>query len=196
MIDPGHGGEDAGAIGNGKIYEKDLNLSIAEILCELLHANGIPTVMTRTEDILLYDPTSDHQGKKKIQDLATRRRIAESYGDAVFISIHMNAFPDPRYGGLQVYYSGNHPGSKLLASKIQSTAKKLLMPKNHRAVKEGDESIYLLDRLECPSVLIECGFLSNTEDLSNLSDPSYQKKMAIALFLAITEYFEKEDALS
>ncbi len=196
VIDAGHGGEDGGAVGQGEIYEKDVNLAIAEMLCEMLRVNGIPTVMTRTEDILLYDPASDHQGKKKIQDLATRRQIAESYENAVFVSIHMNAFPDSRYGGLQVYYSPNDEGSESLAKEIQLLTKELLLPENNRAVKQADRSIYLLDRLECPAVLVECGFLSNPEDLANLSDPLYQRKMAFSLCLAISEYLEKEAARS
>ena len=196
VIDPGHGGEDGGAVGKGDIYEKNVNLAIAQMLCDMLRANGLPTVMTRTEDILLYDPTSDHHGKKKIQDLATRRQIAESYDNAVFVSIHMNAFPDSRYGGLQVYYSKNNPDSENLAKEIQLLTKNLLLPQNDRAVKPADGSIYLLDRLECPSVLVECGVLSNPEDLANLSNPIYQKKMALSLCLAISEYLEKEASLS
>ena len=196
IIDPGHGGEDGGAVGKGGIYEKDLNLAISQMLCELLRANGIPAIMTRSEDVLLYDPTSDHQGKKKIQDLATRRQIAESYENAVFVSIHMNAFPDSRYGGLQVYYSKNHASSEALAGSIQSLTKELLLPSNQRSIKPDDGSIYLLDRLRCPAVLVECGFLSNPEDLSLLSSPDYRRRLAISLCLAISEYLEKEAVLS
>lgn len=196
VIDPGHGGEDGGAVGEGGLLEKEVNLAISQILCDLLRAEGITAVMTRTEDILLYDPTSDYRGQKKIQDLTTRKRIAESYENAVFVSIHMNAFPDPRYGGLQVYYSENAPDSKLLAEKIQSLTRQALLPDNHRSIKPSGGSIFLLDRLACPSVLVECGFLSNPTDHANLSDPVYRKKMALALCLAISEYLEKADALS
>ncbi len=196
VIDPGHGGEDGGAVGAGGVLEKDVNLAIAKELCDFLKAQGISAVLTRTEDILLYDPNSDYHGQKKVQDLSTRKRIAESYGSAVFVSIHMNAFPDPKYGGLQVYYSENHPASKRLAEEIQALTRDVLLPRNHRKIKPSDGNLYLLDRLHCPSVLVECGFLSNPEDLAALSDPIYRRKMALVLCRSISEYLKKEASVS
>jgi len=188
VIDAGHGGEDGGAIGNNGVYEKDLNLQITRILNDLLNANGIPTVMTRTEDILLYDPNSDFQGQKKIQDLATRKRIAEQYEDVVFISIHMNAFPQAQYSGLQVYYSPNSSRSMELARDIQETTKALLLPENTRSIKPSGGNIYLLDRLQCPSVLIECGFLSNPQECERLCTEEYQQQMAFTICISVLEY--------
>ncbi len=188
ILDAGHGGEDGGAVGANGIYEKDLNLSIAKRLEELLRVNGIPVVMTRSEDILLYDPESDYHGQKKVQDLATRRKIAESYDHAVFLSIHMNAFPDPKYSGLQVYYSENDPSSRSLAENIQALSTSLLLPDNHRKIKSGKGSLYLLDRLSCPAVLVECGFLSNGEECERLSAEEYQKELAMTLCLSLLDY--------
>ena len=185
IIDPGHGGEDGGAIGSNGIYEKDINLAIAKQLNDMLRAAGISTVLTRSEDILLYDPTSDYHGQKKVQDLSARREIAESYENAIFVSIHMNAFPEEKYSGLQVYYSPNNPRAKSLAQHIQATTKELLLPNNSRSIKRADQNIYLLDRLQCPAVLIECGFLSNPQECENLSDQDYQQKMALAICLSI-----------
>ena len=196
VIDAGHGGEDGGAVGANGIYEKDLNLQIAQMLNDLLRANGIQTVMTRTEDILLYDRNSDYRGQKKIQDLATRRKIAEEQANAVFISIHMNAFPQAQYSGLQVYYSPNAPQSKELANKIQSITKELLLPQNRRSVKAADGTIYLLDRLQCPAVLVECGFLSNPEECARLSTEEYRRQMALSLYLSIVQYFSDSDVNS
>ena len=190
IIDAGHGGEDGGAVGVNGVYEKDLNLQISYMLNDLLRASGIRTVMTRTEDILLYDRNSDYQGQKKVQDLATRRKIAEEYENAVFVSIHMNAFPQAKYHGLQVYYSPNAPESKELADHIQSLTKELLLPQNNRAIKSSNGNIYLLDRLQCPSVLVECGFLSNTEECSKLSTPEYREQLAYAISCAIADYLE------
>ena len=191
IIDAGHGGEDGGAVGVNGVYEKDINLKIAQYLSELLRANGIPTLMTRTEDVLLYDRNSDYQGHKKVQDQAARKKIAESREPAVFISIHMNAFPDPKYGGLQVYYSENDPTSKLLAEEIQSLSTALLLPHNTRKIKSGSDSVYLLDRLSCPAVLVECGFLSQPEECERLSDENYQKDMALTICLSILNYFSQ-----
>ena len=147
-------------------------------------------IATYTHKYLLYH--SDYQGQKKVQDLATRKRIAESYEGAILVSIHMNAFPDSKYGGLQVYYSENNESSKELAEEIRTLTCTHLQPENKRATKPSDGSIYLLDRLLCPAVLVECGFLSNPEDLSALTDPIYQKKLSLVLCASILEYLEKE----
>ena len=153
----------------------------------MLRAAGVPAVLTRSEDILLYDPTSDYHGQKKVQDLATRRRIAESYDNAIFVSIHMNAFPEEKYSGLQVYYSPHNEASQSLAQHIQGITKDLLLPQNSRKIKPANQSIYLLDRLQCPAVLIECGFLSNPQECENLSDHDYQQQMALAICLSILQ---------
>ena len=187
VIDPGHGGEDCGAIGKNGLLEKNINLGIALKLENILNACGITTVLTRREDILLYDPNSDYQGQKKVQDLATRRRIAEEYKNAVFVSIHMNAFPQEQYSGLQVYYSPHHPESQRLARDIQSLTQQTLQPMNNRSIKLAGENIYLLDRLRCTAVLIECGFLSNSEECAKLSTEEYQQELAFVLAMAISQ---------
>lgn len=192
VIDPGHGGEDGGTVGINGVFEKDLNLAISHTLCQLLRGAGVEAVMTREDDVLLYDKSSDYHGHKKEQDLATRRRIAEQYEHTVFISIHMNAFPDSRYKGLQVYYSENHPDSQVLAKSIQSKDRLYLHPDNRRAVKSGGGSLYLLDRLSCPAVLVECGFLSNEEECEALCREETQKKLSLILAASVLEIL-KED---
>ena len=196
VIDAGHGGEDCGTVGVNGIYEKDINLTIAKKVSLLLSATGRQTVMTRTEDTLLYDKTSDYRGKKKIQDLAERRRIGESTPDCVFVSIHMNAFPQAKYQGLQVWYSPNHPHSLLLANRIQEESRLRLLPENHRRVKQSDQSIYLLHHLRCPAVLIECGFLSNAEECERLSGDVYQSELALSLSLSILSFCEEYEKTS
>ncbi len=189
VIDAGHGGEDGGTIGKSGVLEKDLNLAIALLLDEQLRACGVRTVMTRTEDVLLYDPTSDYRGQKKVQDLATRRRIAEEQENAVFVSIHMNAFPQEKYNGLQVYYSKNSPHSLRLAETIRERICTSLQPNNHRTVKSAGSEIYLLDRLTCPAVLVECGFLSNPDECFRLENAEYRKQLALCLCASILETF-------
>ncbi len=186
VLDAGHGGEDGGAVAPDGTAEKELNLAVAERLRALLEASGIRVVMTRDSDRMLYDPESDYQGKKKALDLLARRRIAEETENAVFISIHMNMFPsDSSCRGLQVWYSPNHPGSRPLAESVQNFTKDFLQPENHRKAKSATSGIYLLHRLQIPAVLIECGFLSNPEELALLSSPEYQDTLALNLFLAI-----------
>ncbi len=191
VLDAGHGGEDGGAVSESGIYEKDLNLAIAERLAALLRANGISVVMTRTEDVLLYDRNVDYHGRKKVLDLAARRKIAEETEGCIFVSIHMNAYPQTQYAGLQVWYSKHHEDSRRLAEGIQSLAREALQPENNRKVKAATGSIYLLHHLECPAVLVECGFLSNPAEAARLSEEAYQDALARMLFLAILQSFEE-----
>ncbi len=187
VIDAGHGGEDGGAVSESGIFEKDVNLEIALALRDLLTANGIKVVMTRSTDVLLYDRNVDYHGRKKALDLAARRKIAEETENAVFVSIHMNAYPLSQYRGLQVWYSPNHPHSRTLAEVVQTNAHSLLQPYNTRKIKSATDSIYLLHHLNCPAVLVECGFLSNPEDAAALATDEYRRQVAFLIFLSIME---------
>lgn len=193
VIDAGHGGEDGGASGLGGALEKDLNLDIAFLLADMLRANGVDVVMTRTEDILLYDPTSDYHGRKKVLDLAARLKIARETPDSIFVSIHMNSFPQTQYNGLQVYYSKNDANSKKVADLIQSNVKTYLQPSNTRKTKGATSAIFLLDRLETPAVLVECGFLSNPEEARRLSTAEYRKKLAFIIFCSLCDYISNNN---
>lgn len=187
VLDAGHGGEDGGAI-SGNVYEKDLNLDIAKTVGAYLTQNGFNVVYTRTEDILLYDKNVNYKGRKKVLDLAARLRIARQTENSVFVSIHMNSFPNGKYKGLQVYYSKNDKTSKIMAQTIQNNNKTLLQPTNNRKPKEATSAIYLLDRLETPAVLVECGFLSNTEECALLATPEYRQKLSLILAESIAQY--------
>ena len=189
VIDAGHGGEDGGAVGRNGVLEKDINLSLALSLSDALESMNVSTLLTRNEDILLYDKSSNYQGQKKAQDLAERRRIAESCENAIFVSIHMNSFPEEKYKGLQVYYSENNEESLVLAQSIQSLTARLLQPENNRQCKSGG-SIYLLERLTCPAILIECGFISNTEECELLSTEEYRQSLAELIAAAIYDYLK------
>ena len=190
VIDAGHGGEDGGTSSAAGVLEKDLNLSVAFALRDLLEAAGVPVVMTRTEDKLLYDRNVDFQGRKKVLDLAARRIVAEktaaaaaeSGGNSLFISIHMNAFPAPQYKGMQVWYGTGDPLSAEVAGSIQA-ASLAVMPENHRQIKAAGSNIYLLDRIKSPAVLVECGFLSNPAEAERLAREDYQRAVAAVVFV-------------
>ena len=191
VIDAGHGGEDGGAVGADGTKEKDLNLDVARLLEALLRLNGETVVMTRTEDTLLYDyfgDLTDYTGHKKIYDLKNRLKITRREENPVYLGIHMNKFSDSRYEGLQVYYSPNDKRSELLAGRIQTEVCSSLQKENHRTIKAADSGIYLLEELKTPAVLIECGFLSNAEECARLNDISYQRKLSVALFCAISTF--------
>ena len=194
VIDAGHGGMDGGAVAPDGTPEKEINLEIAKLLEAMLRANGIATVMTRNEDILLYDRNADYQGHKKMLDLAARRRTAEETEHAVFVSIHMNYFPEPQYRGLQVFYSARHPNSEILAEQIQCTASAYWQSNNKRQTKPATSAIYLLDRLTCPAVLVECGFLSNPEEAALFSQADYKQEAAFTIFSALMSYISESNA--
>lgn len=189
VIDAGHGGEDGGTSSAAGTIEKDVNLEVAVALRDLLEAAGIPTVMTRTEDKLLYDRGVDYHGRKKVLDLAARRTIAEATEGCLFVSIHMNAFPQTQYSGMQVWYGMADARSFDVATAIQKGST-TLMPDNQRKVKAAGSSIYLLERLACPAVLVECGFLSNPEEAARLSDAAYRRAVATVIFGGILAYVE------
>ncbi|MBE6609253.1 MAG: hypothetical protein E7634_01145 [Ruminococcaceae bacterium] len=183
VIDAGHGGRDGGASGADGTLEKHINLEIAKILRDLLIVSGYETVMTRETDVMLT--AEDGKGSAKMQDLKQRLSIASAYPDALTISIHCNKFPMQSCKGMQVYYSDNETAKKA-ASDIQN-ASVILQPYNKRATKKADSSIYLLYRAVSPSVLVECGFLSNPEELGALKTEDYQKKTAMIIFKGISE---------
>ena len=193
ILDAGHGGEDGGATSDSGIVEKDLNLSITMKIGKYLEKKGISVVYTRTEDILLYDKNQNYHGRKKILDLAARLNKARKYDNAVFVSIHMNSFPQKQYSGLQVYYSPHHPLSHDLAFSIQNNAKNQLDANNQRKIKKADSSIYLLDRLDKPAVLIECGFLSNDAEAERLANDEYQNKLSAIIAESIMESINASD---
>lgn len=191
IIDAGHGGEDGGAIGINGALEKDLNLSIAKKLYDELTASGIVCVMTRNDDRLLYDKNTNYEGRKKALDMQARLEIAAKYPDAIFVSIHQNTFTEEKYSGLQVYYSTNSPLSIKLAQTVENTLKANLQPTNDRSSKADNGKIYLLRKLSCPSVLVECGFISNNKECELLCDDGYQTRLAETLSDAIIAFLNE-----
>ncbi len=187
VIDAGHGGEDGGASSAAGLVEKDVNLAVALALRDLLEAAGIPCVMTRTEDKLLYDRGVDYHGRKKVLDLAARRTIADATEGCLLVSIHMNAYPSERECGMQVWYGTADERSREIAADIQ-TAALSLMPDNRRKIKAAGSNIYLLDKATCPAVLVECGFLSNPAEAERLADEDYRYALATVIMGGILPY--------
>lgn len=181
VLDAGHGGEDGGAVGVNGVLEKDLNLTIARYIKERLESKGCRVVMTRTEDRLLYTEEQNIYGQRKLYDLRNRLSIAAAEENPILVSIHMNKFSQAKYSGLQIYYSKNHPDSRVLASTVRNHAVKELQPQNKRQNKEATSALYLLHRAQMPAVLIECGFLSNPDECASLSSEAYQRRLACVI---------------
>lgn len=196
VLDAGHGGEDGGAVGANGLQEKHVNLAVTLLIRDLLEANGIPVVLTRDTDVLLYDRSVDYQGRKKALDLQARQQIAEKTPNAVLVSIHMNAFGQKQYSGLQVWYSANDTRSATLAGAIQDTVRDRLQPDNARRIKQAESNIYLLSHVTVPAVLVECGFLSNPQEAALLKTDAYRQQLAQAVSLGIVAGLQKISAES
>lgn len=186
VIDAGHGGADGGAVAPDGTLEKELNLEISRVLCALMRVSGYKVVMTREGDEMLGSPLT--AGSAKMRDLKERLSISSEYPDALTVSLHCNKFPDGSCHGLQVYY-GNGEGAEGAANAIQS-AFSLVDKTNRRKTKKADSSIYLLHRATAPAVLVECGFLSNSEELERLKTEDYRKRLALAIYSGAVTFYE------
>lgn len=191
IIDAGHGGEDGGTQSASGVLEKDINLSIAKSLRDIFDFFGFDTVMTREEDEQIYDAGSETIRDKKVSDTHNRYKIIEENNDGIFISIHQNHFTDSKYSGAQTFYSVNNPKSELLASSIQKSVASSIQKENDRKIKSIGDEIYLLHHSQIPSVMVECGFLSNHAETEKLCDEDYQTQMALSIFVGTYNYFVK-----
>lgn len=185
VIDPGHGGEDGGAVSCTGVLESTYNLEIALRLNDLLHFLGYDTKMIRTTDVSVYTKAQTI-AQKKVSDLKERVRIVNETENALLLSIHQNKFTDSRYSGAQVFYAGT-AGSALLAKQLQTAFVSSLNPGSNRKSKKSD-GIYLMEHIECTGVLIECGFLSNVQEEANLRSGEYQQKLCCVIAATVSQY--------
>ena len=192
VIDAGHGGMDQGASGRSGITEGKINLKIAFKLRRLIEQNGGVAIMIREDDRGLYTEGGSTGQTKKSEDLRNRHALINSCGADVFVSIHLNSFPQSQYYGVQTFYMEGDEESKKLAESIQNEAIRVLNRGNKRKAKATD-SIFILKNNSMPGVLIECGFLSNLEEERLLDQEHYQEKVAWAIFSGIVKYLEQED---
>lgn len=183
ILDAGHGGEDGGAVSSTGIPESQINLSIVQNMDSILGFYGTVPILLRNEDISLHDPESATLREKKVSDLKNRVARVEEVPHDALISIHQNTYQDNRYHGGQTFYAPTD-GSQVLAQHIQTALKKTLQPDNNRECKPIPDTVYLMNHVSCPAVLVECGFLTNKEEELQLLNPSYQRKLAIVLSAA------------
>ncbi len=185
-VDAGHGGFDGGAQAPDGTCEKDLNLAIARPLGMMLTLCGFEVTMTRTDDSALND-SGDTIRTKKVSDMNARLALYEQA--QLNIAIHQNMFSVAKYHGAQVFYSENNPFSKQLASCVREEIVRSLQPDNTRELKSGNRDIFLLYKTTKPTVLVECGFLSNAEELALLKDERYQQQTAFAIACGAARYW-------
>lgn len=188
LANSAHGGFDGGAVASDGTIEKDINLEISLKLNSILQFLGYKTVLVRSEDVSTED-LGDFSGSKKVRDIKNRLALTEKYENSILISIHMNKYSTSQPNGTQVFYSPNDV-SKELADSIQESVKAMLQNNNKRVTKKATKDIYLLYHSKVPSVIVECGFLSNPSDLKNLKDEKYQSTLSWAVAEGIKTYLD------
>lgn len=189
VIDPGHGGEDGGAVSALGTRECELNLQISLRINDLFRLLGIPTVMTHSTDVSIYDKSARTVAEKKVSDLKNRAAITNQTPDALLLSVHQNMFSDGKYSGAQVFYAPTG-GSEELANSLQTLLRDNADPSNHREAKPSS-AVWLMEHIDCTGVLVECGFLSNAAEEQRLKTDEYQKKLSCVVVCGIAEYLSE-----
>lgn len=187
VLDAGHGGEDGGAVSLTGVPESGINLAIVLKLDQILGLYGQAPVVLRTSDLSLHDESADTLREKKVSDLHNRVSAIESIENAVLLSVHQNTFTNQKYHGAQVFFAPTD-GSEGLAVYTQDTLRASLDPENARQAKPIPDTVYLMNHISCPGILIECGFLSNPEEETLLRSEGYQTKLAAAMAGAWLQY--------
>lgn len=185
IIDPGHGGEDGGAVAGDGTVESGINLSVALTVEDLARLTGWDTVMTRREDISIHDEGSETLREKKNSDLRNRVALCDSVEGGVLVSIHQNSLPcAPSVRGAQVFYNGVGE-SEVLAQAIQDELNRTVNGGSDKTIKRSGDNIYLMSNVTCPAVLVECGFLSNSQEAELLKTQTYQTNLAMAILAGV-----------
>lgn len=180
FIDAGHGEWDPGKVAKDGTLEKDINLQISKYLQGYLEQSGGFVLTTRVEDKALSN--------KKREDLKERKNIANNENVDLLVSIHQNSFPKENVKGAQVFYYSGSEESKRLAECVQNRLKEIDST-NNRVAKENKD-YYLLKQTSMPSIIVECGFLSNQEEKNKLNSKQYQEKLAWAIYMGILDYYK------
>ena len=180
VIDPGHGGEDPGKVGVNDILEKDINLQISMKVRDLLEEVGIKVVMTREDDKV---------PKRKKEDLGNRVELINKTKPTLALCIHQNSYTTPDIFGAQVFYHTKTEEAVDVATLVQESMR-AIDPDNKREVKEND-TYYMLKFSEVPTIIVECGFLTNPTEAQKLTTEEYQNDVAFAICEGIVKWLDK-----
>lgn len=183
VLDAGHGGEDGGAVSLTGVPESQINLAIVLKLRDVLGLYGVDPILLRETDVSLHDGDANTLREKKRSDLKNRVAAIEAVEGGTLLSIHQNTYPGNRYHGAHVFYAPTE-GSQPLAEHFQNSIKAALQLENERAVKRIPDTVYIMNHVTCPAVLIECGFLTNPEEEALLRDEDYQRKLSAVIAAA------------
>lgn len=190
-LDPGHGGPDGGATGSNHL-EKDITLEVASRVRDYLQEQGALVIMTRETDTDLAPEGMKGYSRRKAEDLRKRVEIINRSEAELYISIHLNAIPSPKWSGAQSFYYGKYEENEKVAKYIQDELRINLENTTRKAKRI--HGIYLMQNVTKPGALVEVGFLSNPAEAKRLSQPKYQDKIASSVYKGVLRYFtEKGD---
>ena len=185
IIDPGHGGDDPGKVGINQALEKTINLNISKKIGYILEEKNYNILYTRTDDVGMCKA----QNISKVDDLYKRVELINKEKPKLVLSIHQNSYEESSIKGAQVFYYTHSVEAKNAAQEIQNTLVKLDST-NTRTIKDNN-TYYMLKRTTVPTVIVECGFLSNASEADLLVDDTYQNQLAAAIVAGVEEYWEK-----
>ena len=188
VIDAGHGGMDPGKIGVNHVLEKDINLQIAKRVKTLLEQNDVTVVMVREDDQGLYDESASN---KKVQDMKRRMEVIEKSDAVLAVSIHQNSYQEEYVCGPQVFYYTTSEEGKTAAFLMQAQLAEGLEQEKKREAK-ANNSYYLLKKSTIPTIIVECGFLSNYAEAERLKTEAYQEQVAFQITMGILKYLNQE----
>ena len=188
VIDAGHGVPDEGAQSSNGTTEAESNLKIALKVQNLLEQSGATVILTRSDENAIYDEGCTTIREMKVSDIKNRVKIGNESSADIFVSIHLNKIPQKQYWGWQTFFKENNEDSKKLATCIQEGLSDMIDKKNKR-VPLKIKNIYIVDHVNIPITIVECGFLSNEEEEKLLQTDEYQNKLAQGIYLGILKYF-------
>lgn len=205
VLDAGHGGADGGASGPDGTRECDLNLAITLKTDAVLGLLGEETLLLRSTDTDLSSSDAKSISQKKVSDIRRRVELTNSQPGAILVSIHCNTYSQEKYHGAQVFYTG---GAKEFGETMQLALKNGVDPANARMAKAVSPDVYLMNHIKVPGILVECGFLTNSQELTNLKDPGYQTRLAVTIAVtaanqasepnfgvSLRTYYERENCI-
>lgn len=192
ILDAGHGGFDGGCVSVDGTPEKGINLDILLRLRDILEINGYEVIVTRDEDVSIHDSGIEGMAAQKGSDMDNRLEIFNSSDNAVCISIHQNQFTEPQYRGAQMFYSDTDSRSAELARSMQKSFRDLLQPENNREIKRCGKELFLCYYSKNPTIMAECGFLSNPDEAALLETEEYRTKVALTLYAGLNDYLSSK----
>ena len=193
VIDPGHGGQDGGAVAADGTAESEINLAVSLRLEGILRFAGVPTEMTRREDVMVCDSGLSTMRQRKVSDIHNRVELVNGIPGAVLLSIHQNSLPSsPVTHGAQTFWN-RQEGAEALARTLQAGLNPVVNTHRAKEPKQIPDSIYLMNHVDAPAVLVECGFLSNREEAARLQQEDYQKTLATVIAAGYLRWMAGED---